>query len=397
MTEKTEKTEGFGKYVKLFTVILVIWTFTLPVIALDGAWNGDEMITYSMANNQNGGVMFSRGKVGKYFEEYIKADTPGKMLENAIWTVKDVLANRRKATYFQMEPPSETGWYTKQEVNNWFCVEKGTRFDYLTVYKNACGDESHSFLYYDLVHTISSLLPYELSGSKWSPCIFNLLMVALWMISAYRIAGLMGLSDEAALWLAFFSGSVTRCVQYISLQRDYTASGAVMLFQAYLYLGLLQTVKKKTGNSTKWLVSIAITDALGFWLSYHTTIFAIVIFIATLVTYLAGKVPGKEIPRFIFAHIICALGALAAYPIAVFGMLSKLSNTVTPGEDSPLAIEIISILYTLIGAVSSVRIMSVFVLVAVIAALIFGMLKKSIKGSDLSGWLFWRFHLLSLA
>lgn len=55
-------------------VCIIVLCISMLMMAVDDYWNGDEVITYSMANSNYDGWMFSSGRVGEYIKNKIIAD-----------------------------------------------------------------------------------------------------------------------------------------------------------------------------------------------------------------------------------------------------------------------------------------------------------------------------------
>ncbi len=317
---------------KIFLIILLLILLLLSLFLMNEkrSWNGDEIITYSMANNQDGGFVFSNGKVGKYYDEYIYSESFAKMSKNVINTVCDVITNGRNAAYFRMEPPRESGWFSKAEINKIFQVEDGTRFDFINVYKNSMSDESHSFLYYMSIHLISSLFKEGNSDSKWCAYIFNLLMICILMFFSSKTAVLLGVSHKPAAFFGFIGGLCHTFLSMLTVERDYVFCSAGVIVQSYLLLSLLKSEAK---DRKRWFICIFLVNITGFWFAYLMTVYTISLFLVWLIIILKNRTDFRFLRDFILVYIFSGITALAVWPVSVFGCLSKLSNDIQNGEE----------------------------------------------------------------
>ena len=214
-------------HITLVFAIFLILTFSIFFISQDNYRSGDEVVTYSMANNRIGGFVFSNGRVGKYFNEHIISNSFPETISNLFNMITDVIAKKGDSDFFKSERPSETGWYTGTDFFNMFTPADNERFDYINVYKNACSDESNPFLYYMMVHTSSSLFPIGSGESKWCAGIVNIIFLFILFFILYKIVILSGLNHYAALFIslsAIFSYEIASRISYL---RAYIFSAAV--------------------------------------------------------------------------------------------------------------------------------------------------------------------------
>ena len=131
------------------TILLLLSFVVIGVSAyfmsIDHYWNADETITYGMANSYQKGWMLSQGRAVTYLQDNVIGDSALETIKGLKNFAADILKNRRQAQYFSYPRPSETGWYSREDVHNWSFVSAGERFKFGSVYLNAMGDDANSF------------------------------------------------------------------------------------------------------------------------------------------------------------------------------------------------------------------------------------------------------------
>ena len=159
-------------YILLLTVLLAV-TLAIPVFAetRNQVISGDEIITYNMANNSDGGFVFSEGRVAGFLKENVIDKSFGRTVSNLIAQGMDVLKNRSRSAFFTYVPDPEVRYYTNDEMADWMEKRDYERFNLPTTWLHSVSDESNSYLYYSLMNIVCSLFP-SVSGTLLAPLTF---------------------------------------------------------------------------------------------------------------------------------------------------------------------------------------------------------------------------------
>lgn len=336
----------------------------------------DEVNTFSMANSQTGGFVYSSGRVGKYLEEKVFADSIMETVESLFGVAKDVIINRGRSDFFQMDPPAETRWYTPDEIEKIFRTGSGERFDYLNVLKNSLSDESNPFLYYALIHTVSSLFPYDLSYSKWVGGIVNLLFFIGIVFLVYIMVIGLDRSRTSAAFIAAFASTSTGLISRVPYCRAYVASNFFILLICFFHILIYGSMKKAESIVLhRKLVGLSITIILGFYTHYSTTIYAGTVFFVFWLICLFKKMPGKLVMSYVRCLILSGIVCVFTWPVSVFGMLKKFIEEKTGKGKLDLSI-LMKMLFTLFSYVNSRRVLVFIFMILFGLAVVAVFLKK---------------------
>lgn len=316
-----------GKKVKILfaavcIIVLCICTF---MMAADDYWFIDEVVTYSMANSNYDGWMFSRGRVGEYITNEIIADNFIDTGKNFVGFVLDLVKNFKNADYFSYPRPDETGWYTGEEASDWFRVTSDERFDYASVYVNAMSDESNSFFYYSLVHTVGSIF-MSISNTSWAAFIVNAVALVLVMVLIFKIALKMGCSESIALLTMLCYGISGSCIIQVTTLRAYVVASvfhlALFLLHLQLYSAAEHNDKKNFKNTC---ILLLIVYVIGYFAHYTILFSAAFLGINTVIKFARTNEIRTE--RFIQKYILAGAAAIilgvVMDPVSVMGLVLK--------------------------------------------------------------------------
>lgn len=371
----------------LVTIICILMIgLTSFYMSKDHYWNADETITYGMSNSYQKGWMLSQGRVVAYLQDHVIGDSAPETLRGLKDFVFDILKNRREAQYFSYPRPSETGWYSREEVHNWSYVSAGERFKFGSVYLNAMGDDANSFLYEMLVHFVGSLFP-SISGTSWAGFIVNIsfAIAVVWVL--WFLTGRFGLSlMERAAIVVFYAFSM-HCIEFATLSRAYMGSTFFHILLIDLHVLLMQAIKNSQIEKAKrYLLYLVPTYALGYVMHYTILFFAGTVGIAMIVWFLQGKYP--LLKNYIIAGVGSVVLGVILDPVSVMGMLMKLGG-VTERSNSVFHIIRESLLFYLAPDRWILLTLSLLVLVSLGMILV-----RKIKGREASGLLNERKQLL---
>ena len=332
-------------------VLLVCLLPTIFFMWQDTYRSGDEIITYGMANEPEQGWMFSKGRIRAYLDTEIFGDGAGAVPGNLAEAAADVLKNKKQAAFFQMERPSETGSYTGEQMQDYLAITEGESFRLGDIYLNGMGDDANSFLYYLLLHLVSSIAPV-ISAGKWSGFILNMICLVASLFLLDGIAAFF-VEKRGTRWLILFLYAFSAAA--VGVYTNIRPYALTVVTQEALLLLHLQMLKKLDRNGVtdakryiRWLVPVYV---LGYISQYTTGIWAVCLAVYTIIRAKGHKedLPtGKSLKRlkagagspeqssgaekelirsYMITGILAVILGIAVDPMSVLGLLSKLKGT----------------------------------------------------------------------
>ena len=286
--------------------------------------SGDEIITYGMANEPEQGWMFSKGRIRAYLDTEIFGDGAGAVPGNLAEAAADVLKNKKQAAFFQMERPSETGSYTGEQMQDYLAITEGESFRLGDIYLNGMGDDANSFLYYLLLHLISSIAPV-ISAGKWSGFILNMICLVASLFLLDGIAAFF-VEKRGTRWLILFLYAFSAAA--VGVYTNIRPYALTVVTQEALLLLHLQMLKKLDRNGVtdakryiRWMVPVYV---LGYISQYTTGIWAVCLAVYTIIRAKGHK---ELIRSYMITGILAVILGIAVDPMSVLGLLSKLKGT----------------------------------------------------------------------
>lgn len=356
---------------KIVCTVLLLLCIACPIIAENARLSmiGDEIITYSMANNKEGGFVFSRGRMGTYIKTCILADSVPATLNNLQGQVMDILKNKKKAAIFSTPEESETKYFTQQEMRDIRENNPGDRFDFGMVWLNSQSDESNSYVYYYLLNIAGSLLP-AISASRWSGFLVNFLCYAAIAFLMVKITSRLGFSlFQSVLTVTMFALSHYFLFQ-ITLIRSYIFAMVFTLLLLYLHLDYWEGKREK--------ISRAVIPAVFFgYLAHYTN--AVVFVIFALVTVIPRIRKKQKIAGYLWSIILPMAAAAVADPMSLIGLLWKFLNA---RGKATVSVSLIANIKEFFRYIFPGTIMAVISLLIIAAYLVLSFLKKEQKGEQ---------------
>lgn len=308
--------------ITFFIVLLMV--LSAFIMTKDARWNGDEVITYSMSNSYENGWMLSRGRVVEYLEDAVIGDSFLETMRGMVSFVKDLAINRKQAAYFSYPRPSECGWYTRDEMRDWFFVTDNEGFNYASIYLNAMGDDANSFLYYMLVHTVGSVFR-SWSGTSWAGYLMNLLAAIGIIIVMWNIGTQLEFTNRTkVLTIGLFSTSLF-CLEHITLSRAYMVSSLFHMLLILLHIKLMIHVKNnnvRAGRKVLWMMLPIYV--VGYVTHYSILFFTFFLGISMFVWLLVQK--NSLVRRYFLIGTLAIAMGIALDPVSVMGLLLKLGR-----------------------------------------------------------------------
>lgn len=314
-------------------ILLLVLTVQCFYISQKQGYHMDELLTFELGNAEyNPWIVPTQpvGRLAKFMQQEIYADSFGETLNRLTDTIKDVLQNRgsSKLLSYQADVYEEPVWITREQFHEYITVGERDGFNYLSVYFNV-KDDNHPPLYFMLVHTLSSVFPGSIS--PWMGCFFNLaavlgcciLMFALGrLLAAHELVG----KKDGELW-GLCSGLLYGCssgaIAATVFIRMYEVLTFFCVLSLYLHLrkwlgGRAQSGTDFTGKN-KLLILVT---ALGFWTQYFFLFYCLLLALVTVIVLLReGR--KKEGFCYIRSMMLAGIIGVGIYPFSVKHILTS--------------------------------------------------------------------------
>lgn len=304
--------------------VLAILLIVFPVLLeySDLALSGDEVISYSMANNSDGGFVFSEGRVAGYLQEFVFAPSFSATVSNAIREAKDILQNRKQARFFTYDPDPEVRYYTHDEMQDWLEKRDGERFNVSTTWLYSLSDDANSYLYYCLLNVVCSVFP-EISASKWSGFLLNYVLYLVILFLFYRLTLALSVQKEEGLVYTGLLGVSFGILSRLIYFRPYLLAMIFVLWLTILHVRIWNGMDKDRKRSFLILIPVIM---LGY-ISHYTT--AVVTASYALVTFfsLLGKKESATAAKYALIIVLSGILAVMIDPVSLAGLVSKSSGT----------------------------------------------------------------------
>ena len=307
----------------LYRILLTLLTclmLVIPVISetRNQVLSGDEIVTYSMANNTDGGFVFSEGRVAGFLKDNVIDKDFGKTVSNLFAQGMDVLKNRSRSAFFTYEPDPEVRFYTHDEMADWVEKRNYELFNLPVTWLNSTSDESNSYLYYSLMNIVSSLIP-PISGTKWSGFILNYLIFILLLYAFWNLTDHFELDRKERLWITILFGTACDVITHVCLIRAYLFAMTLTAISAGFHLRMWKQAEDGSTVSLRWVVPVTVLTVF----SHYSTILCIFSFaFVSLICFLKHS-RKKEAGRYILLTVLGGVIAAVLDPFSVAGLLIK--------------------------------------------------------------------------
>ena len=308
------------KWMMATTIVLLL---LLPVfyMAIDLFFTGDEVVTYSMANNAEGGFVFSQGRISAYLSgEVFNKD--GRSLASKLFDVgSDVLKNKGGAKILNFPRDPEVKLCTGDEINDWFQKREYERFNIGTTWLHSLSDDGNSWLYYSLVNLSSSLF-MGISATKWSAFLINIIFHDLTLFVLIRIGQKLGNNAKQNIgMLVFYGASFELLTRTVTNLRPYTLGSFFATLLVFLIMSLYEKIISEDNGLDKSIPVIIFTYGIGY-VSHYTVGAVFASFgIALVLFMLIGK--HKGIGKILLTGIAGILFGILLSPDSIIGVLKK--------------------------------------------------------------------------
>ena len=308
-------------------LILILVLFAASVVYWGSRKEGyhvDELYSYGLANSEYLPFMHfgeQSYSVKDWMNDYGTGDNifvfgrnifkDLKILKNSGWNIKnsEIYSNYQIARANSNDTKTTT-WVSGEEYVGYLTAQKGSLFNYASVYYNQRGDV-HPPLFYLLLHTVSSFAPGVFS--KWFGITVNALAILGAIFLLYKATKEHFGGPVIALLVvatyAFSSASVSTTV----FLRMYALLTFMIVGMVYAHLAILGDgweIKKNTR------ILLIVFTICGYLTHYYFVIFAIGIALVALISMLVEK-KWKNALSYFLTMAACAVCGIAVWPFSI--------------------------------------------------------------------------------
>ena len=287
----------------------------------------DEMISFEMANAEYNPWIVPRqpvGRLAKFMQEEIEADTIAEKCGNIKAAITDVLQNRSgsKLLTYKADVYEEPVWITNEQFRDYLVTDKKDRFNYLSVYFNV-KDDNHPPVHFMLLHTISSLFIGEIH--PFMGCFINIIMSVGTAVIMMQCGFLLdryyitseGQGEKMGIFAAVIYGSSHGAIATMLLIRMYGVLTFLSIFLFYIHM------KKWLGHGfVKGNASLILVTVLGFWTQYFFLFYCISLFGIMCICLFREK-RTQELIVYVRSMIIAAIVGVIGFPFAISDVFSS--------------------------------------------------------------------------
>lgn len=308
-------------------VLLLVVAVHVGFVSWKEGYHMDELLSFELANAEyNPWIVPTQpqGRLAKFMQEEVYADTLGETAGNFFDAVKDVLQNRggSKLLGYQADVYEEPVWISREEFQAYVTTGQRDQFNLISVYFNV-KDDNHPPVHFMLLHLISSIFPG--SVSVWMGCFINLCTlvgICACMMAGGKLLEKHGVLSEgfgrkwgilAAVFYGFSAGAVATTL----LIRMY----GLMTFCCVLslYLHVKKWLEGSFDKKNKGLIAVTV---IGFLTQYFFLFYCILLAVVTVVLLWTKKrIP--ELKRYIRSMVIAAVLGVCLFPFAIADVLSS--------------------------------------------------------------------------
>lgn len=314
-----------GLWISAGIILIILLPFCL--IAFDSFLFGDELISYSMANNDMGGFVFSEGRVASYLQNELLADNLSATIANFYDFLLDILNNGKQASFFVYPREAEIEVFSNQQIHDWFFKRSDERFNFGTTWAFSLSDNANSYFYYCILNLLSSIF-ITLSGTKWVGFIANYVFYDLCLLLIYCISRKIGLSKNKALLSAIIWATSVATIVTVTYIRAYILATFFSLLLVLLHINLVVTLQKEKDSPIgRILTQIFVVYVFGYISHYTNLIVWGSLGLVTFIFSLYTRIEIKKILQYCLSMVCAFVVGFLLDPTSILGLVSKFLNT----------------------------------------------------------------------
>lgn len=286
------------EYIGVFIVFLAILIWSLYFGYQKKGYQVDEMYSYGLANS-NYRPFPNLGDTGEYdmddfMQEYGAGNNVIDLLRN-LWKDCGIISKAKfhiKTTelYSALKKAQETHydmstitWRSGEFFQDYLTVEKGTGFNYASVYFNQRSDV-HPPFYYILLHTISSIFTGKFS--KWFAFSINIVALFITAILLYKLVRKVAGNYLIALSTVMVYGFSTGYVSTLTFFRMYALLTLMTVAFCYIHQCLREQDWILNRKRKRQLIIITV---LGYYTQYYFLIYAAAVVLTVMIYFIYTK------------------------------------------------------------------------------------------------------------
>lgn len=329
MEQRTHKGKCSFEQIKSRLPELLVILFCMLLLGIGVSrkegFHMDELLSFELSNAEfNPWIVPTQpeGRLAKFVNREIKADTFGETVKNMADTVMDVLKNRgeSKLLSYQADVYEEPVWITAEQFHDYITVDEDA-FNYLSVYFNV-KDDNHPPFHFMLLHTVSSL--FRGRAEAWMGCAINMACVAVTMILLMKLGRLIApafgwerYGRALGLLAALSYGCSTGAMATTLLIRMY---GLLTCFcVALLFFHVKKWLSGGFGSHNKGLIAVTV---LGFLTQYFFLFYCLILAAVTAVLLWCRK-RNRELLVYVRSMIVAGVIGVGIFPFAVADVFSS--------------------------------------------------------------------------
>ena len=268
------------KNIIIYILLLIIITCLMFFwIDKKQGFHADEVFSYGTSNCDDSNV----------YQAYGGKDPDNEMFldENPLKTIKNVIyynlhKEEFEQTYHEIRETKQSVWRDRSEAIEYVTLDKDELFNYFIVYYNTAEDV-HPFLFYFVVHFVSSLMLGTFS--KYIIFFINLIFLLLTLIVIRKIL-LVLKKEHLIIPVTIMYGLSMGAVSTVMFQRMYMMLTFFTI--CFLYVNLkIYFNEFKLDKKLKW--QLCLVTLLGFWTQYYFCIYAALIALLMLIFMIKQK------------------------------------------------------------------------------------------------------------
>jgi len=287
----------------------------------------DELISFEMANAEyNPWIVPTQpiGRLAKFMQEEIEAESFGEKISNISSTIVDVVKNRgtSKMLSYKADVYEEPVWIEREQFQDYLTTDGSDNFNYLSVYFNV-KDDNHPPVHFMLLHTISSLFVGKIHPVMG--CFINIvmsigcatiIMKCGTLLDKYQVTA-EGMGTRMGMLAAILYGCSQASLATMLLIRMYGVLTFLCLLTFYLHMN------KWWGKSfDKKNLGLILVTVLGFWTQYFFLFYCIALSVVSVLCLWKSK-RTREVFVYIRTMMIAAVIGVAGFPFAISDVFSS--------------------------------------------------------------------------
>ena len=271
---------------------------------------------------------------------------------------------------------TDNDFVTEKAFTDTFAVTPQHRFDYKMVWRNQAADV-HPPLYHTLIHTICSFMPGTFS--KWQGLSVNIVFFLLMLFVSYKTVYILCKNKEIDFLICLFMALNPTLLHSATFIRMYMMCTFFIVFLTYLIICHIN----RNNDNLLFYISLILTISLGSLTHYYFIIFAF--FICSFFgIYLICKRYFKTLIKCILSALTAAVISLIVFPHMIDHIFSgyrgeQTFSNLSNSNFMECINNYMKIVINDFGGFKSTKIILLFAMLLLLAAILIAIFKHNIK------------------